>query len=186
MVYTTATSTITASTTLRGQDVYTTVYATVGLTSTYTYTVYSTTRFIFTSASTTVSADTLTLYPSRTTTSTVSQATATVYAACATNNIINTVNGTGINGASENLLGDAITVNTAADCCAVCQTTAYCSGSIFIPLNQPNCNLIGVTNVCAASNVAGNFTIGIPGGGFFISGAVCGRWAIQPQLGQPS
>ena len=181
VVYATVISTLTASTTLQGQDGFTVLYSTVGLTSTYTYVVYTTTIFSLASTSITVSGDTVTLYPTQTTTSTVSPATATVYAACATNNIANVVNGTGITEADYSALGDGITVNTEADCCAACQTTPNCGGSLFIPSNQPNCNLVGIAGVCTVTHLA-NITLGIPGGGFFISGGVCGRWAVQPRL----
>ena len=64
---------------------------------------------------------------------TVSQPTATVYAACIANNVVDSVNGAGIDTIEVRrpLDQSGIRASSALDCCISCQTTAGCYGYFY-------------------------------------------------------
>lgn len=183
-VITTSTVTKTAKTkTVTGTRPTSSVTTTITTVSTTTLTPVRASTTLSFSTNTTI---TQTEVQAVTTTSTatrtieVIQPAATFYAACASNNIVNTVNGQGIINAFYDVTnGDDVqrlSATTPYDCCVICINTPKCGGTFY---GFGQCILqIQVEEVCSQSNRAFDLLLS-SGTDVFVSNGLCGEDGIE-------
>ncbi|KAI9711669.1 MAG: hypothetical protein M1812_007102 [Candelaria pacifica] len=165
-----------------------TVTSTIPVTITSTSTVAQTNAQTTLSFSTTI-IQTTTTYTTTTTTQTATNTVTvtppgpTVYAACASNNLLKSVNGQGIQfvqGQTVDGTFGSTDASSAYDCCVACLNDSNCAISAYS--SPSTCYTLGLgSSTCSPNTNAASFgTGGDPADGFVVSDSNCGQLAYSP------